>query len=144
MKKFKIIIITMLLLLPMYAVLPIAYGAEACEYVSEIKVVTGSSKEDALRKLQDVGYTPILKNLAEEKPELDSDYVYAGYKTTTDPAASIEGRSATSTGSVFGDSALMIGGIAMVIGVVIGMISMWVRPGTKETITETENHENRK
>ncbi len=49
---------------------PAAYGAEKNEYISEMKIVTALSEEEAIKELRDSGYVPILKNIAEEKPEL--------------------------------------------------------------------------
>ena len=112
---------------------PAAYGAEKNEYISEMKIVTALSEEEAIKELRDSGYVPILKNIAEEKPELESDFVYLGIRTTTDPAENIENTAADSVGSVFGDSSLMIGGVAVILGVVIGMLSMRVRPREKKS-----------
>ena len=102
------------------------------EYISDIMIASGTSEEAVINRIREAGYTPLMKNITAEKPELSSPYVYMGYRTTTDPARALENTGAGSTGSVFGDSALMIGGIAMIIGVVIGMISMKVRP--KKTV----------
>ena len=98
------------------------------EYISDVMIASGTSEEAIINRIREAGYTPIMKNITAEKPELASPYVYLGYRTTTDPAESLENREAGSTGSVFGDSALMIGGIAMIVGVVVGMISMKIRP----------------
>lgn len=109
---------------------------EGGEYISDVRIVSGESGEEVIQRLKDAGYTPVLKNIADEKPELSSPYVYVGYRTSTDPAAALELREAGSTGSVFGESVLMISGIALIIGVVVGMVSMRVRPREKRTSGE--------
>ena len=124
----KKLFILVILMTPMIFAAPISYGAQGGEYISDIKVAVGESMDEALGKLQDAGYIPVRKNVSEERPELASDYVYVGYRTTTNSEESIEGREASNTGSVFGDAGLMIGGFGMVLGVVIGMISMRIRP----------------
>ena len=98
------------------------------EYISDVMIASGTSEEAVINRIKEAGYTPVMKNITEEKPELSSPYVYMGYRATTDPAGALENKGAGSTGGVFGDSALMIGGIAMILGVVIGMISMKIRP----------------
>ena len=124
----KTVVFLVILLIPMLLAAPVALGAQDSEYIKETKIASGESQEDVIRRLQDEGYTPVMKNIAEEKPELASDYVYIGYRTTTNPDESIEGRGSEFTGSVFGDAALMIGGGGVILGVVIGMISMRIRP----------------
>jgi hypothetical protein len=109
----------------------VSFGAADNEYISEVKVVSAGSEDEAIKQLTESGYIPIRNNIAKEKPELASEFVFIGYRTTSDPSKDLGVSGAGSTGSVFGDSALMIGGIAMIVGVVVGMISMRVRPQGK-------------
>ena len=133
MKKRIIAMVAIaILLVPVFGGTIVAYGASEDEYVSDVKIVSGESEEDVLGQLREAGYQPVLTNLAAEKPELAAPFVYLGYKTTKDPSRAMEITSSGTVGSVFGDSALMIGGVAMIIGVVIGMISMKVKPQVKQ------------
>ena len=105
-----------------------SYAAQDSEYICDTKVISGDSEEDVTARLRAEGYTPILVNIAQERPELKADFVYLGYKTTTEPQESIEGKNPDNIGSVFGDMALMMGGFGIVLGVLIGMVSMRIRP----------------
>lgn len=101
-------------------------------YISDVMIAAGASEDEVVDQIKKAGYIPVIKNIADEKPELASPYVYLGYKTTTDPSEAMENKQLQSTGSVFGESALMIAGFTMIIGVLIGMISMRIRPGNKK------------
>lgn len=140
MNNIRGILLLVILVLPMMGSV-VSLGAEREEYISDMKIVSADSEEEAIKKLKEDGYEPVMKNISDEKPELASPYVYIGYRTTTDPAGALELKKAGSTGSVFGESALMIGGIAMILGVVIGMISMRVRPQSGKKTTENDAKE---
>ncbi len=101
-------------------------------YISEVMIAAGTTEKDAIDRIKKAGYIPVMRNIADEKPELASPFVYMGYRTTTDPSEAMENKNLQSTGSVFGESALMIAGFTMIIGVLIGMVSMRIRPGNKK------------
>ena len=119
---------------------PEVHAEEKTRYISETEVVSADTEEDALNKLKHGGFIPVMKNLA-ESGDGSAPYVYMGYKTTDDPAGSIENSADMNTGSVFGGSyAIMIGGIGVILGVVIGMISMKVkRKGTEDRKEEAHD-----
>ena len=127
-KISKILFVVVILLVTVVGIPRAALGAESDEYISDVKVVSAESEDEAIRQLKEAGYTPVMNNLAEEKPELSSPFVYVGYRTSKNVSESIETTDKKNAGSVFGDPALMIGGVAMIIGVVVGMFSMKVRP----------------
>ncbi len=129
----RTLIVFAILLIPLFGFLKVSQAAEVQEYISDVKVVSALSEAEAVKRLKEAGYTPIMTNIASEKPEMAASFVYLGYRTTTDPAGAMELKGAGSTGSVFGESALMIGGIAMILGVAVGMISMRIRPKGQST-----------
>ena len=140
-KTGKMLLFLSVLLLSMVAYAPVSRSATGSEYINDVKIVSGDSEDEVIEKLRDAGYTPVMTNIAKERPELEKAYVYVGYKTTTNADESIEGDLTEATGSVFGDAALMIGGVGIVIGVVIGMISMRIKPKGQRKPDNIDNHE---
>ena len=134
----RFVLIMAVFLLPLTFAAPISLASDTETYVSDVKVVSGNTEAEVIKILKDAGYTPILKNLAEENKGMSGKIVYAGYKTTSNPGESMEGVEDINTGSVFGDSAIMIGGIAMIMGVIVGMLSMKIRPKPQPKKDEDE------
>ena len=118
------------LLSPVMVINTASHAQEKDKYISETRVFCGESEEEVIERLRMSGYEPVMTNIAKERPDFKSSFVYIGYKTTTDPDESVEGRASADSGSVFGDSSLMIAGVALIIGVAVGMISMKIRPAT--------------
>ena len=107
---------------------PVSVAAEVTERVSGTEVVRADSEKEAMDQLKKDGYTPVAKNLADDDEKFAGKFVYMGYKTSDDPAQSIENSISNDTGSVFGGSyVIMIGGFGMILGVIVGMISMKVK-----------------
>ena len=127
----RVLVVAAILMVSLVSVAGVSRGAAREEYISTVKVVSAASEQEAVNQLKEAGYTPILKNIAEEKPELASDYVYIGYRTSTEPGSAMDQGQPMATSSVFGDSAIVIGGAGVILGVVIGMISMRIRPQKK-------------
>lgn len=123
-------VLIMILIVPVMFVKPASCAVSHDEYISELRTFSGDSEQEVIRKLRAAGYEPVMENIANDRPELNSPFVYVGYKTTTDPDESVEGRETENTGSVFGDASLMIAGVAMILGVAVGMISMKIKPKT--------------
>ncbi|MCR5480723.1 MAG: hypothetical protein K6F27_12815 [Ruminococcus sp.] len=61
---------------------------ETPEYISEIMTAAASKEADAKKKLTDKGFTVINQDT---NKSAGGDYVYVGYKTTTDPTKAITG-----------------------------------------------------
>ena len=61
---------------------------ETPEYISEIMTAAASKEADAKKKLTDKGFTVINQDTNKSG---GGDYVYVGYKTTTDPTKAITG-----------------------------------------------------
>ena len=119
----------------------VSFGAENTEYISDVKIVSATSEEEAIRQLTEAGYIPVKNNLSNEKVKLSSPFVYFGFKTTKNPSRAMETIDQKNVGSIFGDSALMIGGIGMIIGLIIAMISMKVRPQVKNNFGNDNNRD---
>ena len=134
----RFVLIMAVFLLPLTFAVPISLASETETYISEVKVMSGNTEAEVITALKEAGYTPILHNLAKENKGMSGKIVYVGYKTTSNPGESMEGVDDLNIGSVFGDSAIMIGGIAMIMGVVVGMLSMKIRPKPQPKKDEDE------
>ena len=89
-------------------------------------VVSADSEEEAIASLRYQGYEPIIKNIANDSPKLAGEYVYVGYKASTDSMDD------TANGSVFSNSVVaMIWAFGLFVGVLVGMFSMKIGRAAK-------------
>ena len=87
MKKSTKIISLLLAVLMFVTALPItAFAAKNAIYIKEIRISTASTAAEAKKFLTDNGYTVVDTDLNQKTGK---DYVYIGYKTTTNPDEAI-------------------------------------------------------
>ena len=87
MKKFIKVLSILLAMLMLVAALPItAFAAKQETYIKEIRISTASTADAAKKWLTDNGYTVVDTDLNQKTGK---DYVYIGYKTTTNPDEAI-------------------------------------------------------
>ena len=48
----------------------VSFGAENTEYISDVKIVSATSEEEAIRQLTEAGYIPVKNNLSNENYHL--------------------------------------------------------------------------
>ncbi|MCQ2470807.1 MAG: hypothetical protein MJ147_02075 [Clostridia bacterium] len=111
-KSFKHIIIAALSVMMAIAIVFTSYGAIVGEvyaysatYISEVKVFSGDSLANAIKKCRDAGYTAVEKNLNHsDKGDLKENGIYViGYKTTDKEEDSITGLSMLQMNSGYQD-----------------------------------------
>ena len=87
MKKIIKLLSILLAMLMLVAALPItAFAAKQETYIKEIRISTASTADAAKKWLTDNGYTVVNTDLNQKTGK---DYVYIGYKTTTNPDEAI-------------------------------------------------------
>ncbi len=111
-KSYKHIIIAALSVVMAVAIVFTSYGAIVGEvyaygatYISEVKVFSGDSLANAIKKCRDAGYTAVEKNLNHsDKGDLKENGIYViGYKTTDKEEESITGLSMLQMNSGYQD-----------------------------------------
>ncbi len=96
----------------------------------DYKVVCADNEQEACDMLEDMGYTPIDVNVAESDKRVTDEVVMVGYKEVSE---SERDRELTEVGSVFGKSQIiMICGAGVIVGIIIGMVSMKFKRFDKE------------
>ncbi|SDB07383.1 hypothetical protein [Eubacterium oxidoreducens] len=129
-KMFPLIGILMLLLFSVSV-----YAKETDRDSFTYEVVAADSKEEARKILEANGYTLIDKNVADYEDAISDKAVYVGYRIVDEAQADKAG---AYSASAFGKSSIvMIGGTGVVVGVMIGMLSMKYKKITKENADET-------
>ena len=134
MRKLKVFSIAAPIVLLMILFIMPVRAAEKDRYYLKYEVVAADSKAEALRLLEENGYTLIDENIAEHDNTIDDNAVYVGYKKTDAFEAE---RDEYYVGGVFGNSYfVMAGGVGMAAGVIIGMLSMKFKRISKEKADE--------
>ena len=114
---------------------PANVNVDSAHGAMKYEVVCADSEQEACEMLEDMGYTPIQQNVAASDDRVADKVVMVGFKEVTENEADGE---LSGVGSIFGKSQLvMICGTGIVIGIIIGMISMKI----KSVVGEKEDEE---